>query len=97
METITNPKQSERRCPVHRALLQSDRVRVVYGLIRVSPEFAKASNALFPLARTFIYGGCLLDSEKTHGTVEFCQKCRDAALAWSAERRATLSATPGEE
>jgi hypothetical protein len=80
------PEMSEvdgERCPVHGVPLRRDEVPVVYGLIKASPGFLKAQKAYFPLARTFISGGCVVDHERTQESVEYCPKCREALRAWN--------------
>lgn len=89
-ESMKNPESHQdeaHRCPVHGVALQSDRVRVIYGLLRAEPAYAEASKARFPLARTFVPGGCVVDPRHTHETVDYCPECRKALQAWNTEHR----------
>lgn len=87
---VEEPEMSKfdvNRCHVHGVLLESDQVPVVFGLIRSSREFLNAQKARFPLARTFVAGGCVVDNERAQETVQYCPKCREALRVWNDSRR----------
>lgn len=71
-------------CVIHKESLQLEQVRIKYGLIRFSREFLDAQPKLFPNARSFLLGGCLVGpNQPKTGEVRFCPKCRDAEQLWA--------------
>lgn len=69
------------KCKIHGEPLITGTVQIQYGLVRLSPEFCEAQKTLFPNARSFILGGCVLREQKTR-PVSYCQKCREAEATW---------------
>lgn len=71
-------------CAIHDETLLRDVVPLRYGLIRFTPEYLEARPRLFPNARSFMLGGCMLTPDRpTRTEVYFCPKCREAQSAWA--------------
>ncbi len=70
-------------CSVHKVKLQEEEVPVRYGLIRFSADYIAAKNELFPNAKSFVLGGCIVSptNAKTRN-VKYCPQCRAAESAW---------------
>jgi hypothetical protein len=69
----------ERRCEVHGRVLREDSVPICYGLIVKLERFRKAQRQLFPNARTFLLGGCVVGrTSPKRARVRYCSACRAA-------------------
>jgi hypothetical protein len=58
-------------CPLHKAILNIDEVRVEYG----RPAFWRDAEQFFPYSNRTLNGGCIVGPTK-YGIVMFCPICR---------------------
>jgi hypothetical protein len=70
------------KCAVHQVVLQHGSARIVYGLVRYSPDRIEAE-------RELSLGGCTVrpDAPRTR-EVTFCPKCRAAEEVWQRQQDA---------
>ena len=79
---ISGPKV----CKVHKEALAKGQVPIAYGLpVGDTPEYARIRKALFPNAREYVLGGCVIGKRK-YAEVSYCQKCRDAKREWEKQQ-----------
>ncbi len=71
-------------CEVHGKPLQEDRVRIDYGLIKITKEAREAREKHFPNAMSRLLGGCDKRPPRT-AKVSYCPDCRQAEAAWKAK------------
>jgi hypothetical protein len=78
-----------RKCRVHGTELKSGKQDVRRGEPPAPPEgYFAAIRELFPNAKSFEMGGCLVGVElKDEKKVRFCPACREAEKDWQAGRR----------
>jgi hypothetical protein len=75
-------------CPVHKVKMEKARVGIRYGMLRWDPA-AEVRPKLFPFARDFIPGGCVItDDSPGHGTAYRCKWCVEAEKRWHPPRLA---------
>ena len=82
-------------CPVHGTPLRDDVVPIVYGLLVMEPAMREATRTQFPLAKTYVAGGCCVYPPKRQ-RVKYCPKCRAAESEWGSDRAAASSRVPDE-
>jgi hypothetical protein len=77
------------KCAVHQVVLQHGSARIVYGLVRYSPDRIEAERELFPHSNRVSLGGCTVrpDAPRTR-EVTFCPKCRAAEEVWQRQQDA---------
>lgn len=83
-------------CSVHSLELIQGRVPILYGLIRYSDEFRAQHLKHFPNSKFLVFGGCVVGHEFFHN-MKYCQKCREAHLAWSKTTGCTDGLAPTED
>ncbi len=73
-----------RTCRIHNVPLNYGRAEIRRGYPPAPPEgYFDAEENLFPLARTFELGGCVVDSDdKDEKRVRYCSVCREAQTKW---------------
>jgi hypothetical protein len=76
-------------CEVHHEALIKDKLRIAYGLIGFLYDYeayVKDAPKLFPHAKSFYGGGCLIEQySPEYIEVLYCQKCRAAESVWVKE------------
>ena len=74
----------EQFCPIHKNIkLKVEPVPIKYGLLRYSEGYFSERERNFPLANSYIEGGCLRGSEEFQNRA-FCSECRKALGNWEA-------------
>ena len=69
-------------CKVHGLALKWGKADIRYGMPPAPPvNYFEASETLFPHARSFEVGGCLIDDKRSR-RVRFCPECREAERTW---------------
>lgn len=88
VEPMSSAMKSKTKCEVHKTKLQTENVKIAYGLMGFMPGFLEAQRRTFPNANSVVMGGCVIsdDSPKLQ-TVKFCPSCRVAQKKWSAARK----------
>ena len=77
-----------RKCGLHNVGLKLGTREIRRGLPPAPPEgFFEAEETLFPNAKSFEIGGCLVSPDDVNEKrVYFCPECRKAELDWHAGR-----------
>lgn len=79
-----------KKCPLHGTALQTENVRISYGLPGFKVGYLATQKRLFPDASSRVLGGCIVSKDSpTMQTVKFCPKCRAAEKRWLAAHRGT--------
>jgi len=73
-----------KECPIHAEPLQPEAVPIRYGLFRIPDGYLEAKESRFPLASTFVMGGCVVGEEKER-VRPYCVSCRRALAMWCRE------------
>lgn len=69
-------------CDVHGALMKPQTVPLIYGLPVRDEELIEARSKLFPNARSYFIGGCVVGSGGYETETFVCEQCRTAERAW---------------
>ena len=70
-------------CPVHDTTLRRETRPINYGLQTFSQAWFEDAPRLFPLANTYIGGGCVsFEGEDTRTRVKYCEECRMSQSDW---------------
>lgn len=81
-QSVKNKSFEPTNCPVHKKELREGVVPIRYGMPAPMPKpLQEAQAKLFPLARRFVLGGCVVHDVKT-AKVRYCQDCRSAETKW---------------
>jgi len=75
------------KCKVHGVILKTGKVPVHYGLPVMDKELFEVRRMLFPNARTYVGGGCMVGAMGNRSEVLFCEECREVETAWYAANR----------
>jgi hypothetical protein len=75
------------KCKIHDVELKLIEVSVSYGLPFFDEEELESRSNLFPNAKSFVLGGCDIESAPNRSEVLFCDKCREAEKDWKESRR----------
>ena len=87
---------SEKQCEVHKQLLRSEKVKIVYGLLGYRKGFWKAHEKYFPHDNFYIDGGCVVESRyygkciipaPEFGEISYCPKCRATSDRWDRQHK----------
>lgn len=75
-----------RKCKVHGTALKNGTVPIRYGFPAGPPVgYFEAERSLFPNAKSFMIGGCLVGNNKSSQRVRYCPECREAESAWTSQ------------
>ena len=78
-----------RKCELHGTVLTAMDVPISYGLPGFDPAW-EVEKELFPNARSYILGGCLIDfNNPTTARRMVCEECRNAKDLWRRENGLT--------
>ena len=85
VEPMSSSMKAKTNCEVHKIQLQTEDVKIAYGLMGFMPGFSEAKRRTFPNANSVVMGGCMVseDSPKLQA-VKFCPQCRVEQKNWSA-------------
>ena len=77
---------AQRKCKLHDTPLRYDRIPVRFGMPPGPPDkYFESKEALFPNAKTWEMGGCVMGLESEHSSgVYYCSECRVAEKEWLA-------------
>lgn len=83
LRRVTGDSQ-ELLCKLHKELLKTDKVPIIYGYILDVLSYDEAQAELFPHSNTWFRGGCIYKPE-TEVEIHYCEKCREAEKKWCKE------------
>ena len=74
-------------CAVHGIELQTDTVKIIYGLMQPMPGYQREH---YPHANTWSHGGCIItDDSPKKAQVSYCPECRRAEAEWMERHEST--------